>query len=867
MGEGRARGEVRTLYMSSMPAERTKEEMKTCLTRGTEEEKTDCMWAVVREMSAGKDHSDLLLPISRYVLGSATTRRLKLLFYLYMELVDVEDAAGGLRDEILLVCNSIRKDLTHPNEHLRGRAIRLVSTFQNLDIFDALKAPFLENLRDKNAHTRTVAYVAARRVYRQVEELFEELPELLAAGLQEETDYTAETEGFKSLLVMNRPRALEVYAAEKDATKNRGLIEEFVKVAEAAGDEAFLTRQSSGKDAGSAFRAMLALLRTSRDKEKLRAAVEETIAACCTDYLDTTKKEALAEMGALFASGRFDFDGMAVDLLRMMAGHGREVAEEVVSFVFRIISIMEAKDVFLLLLEKAESLRASPKDLELKAFLIAQLEQMFRMYRISDRRVAELCRDGLVGDSPEVALASLAYLKTLGTHPEHGEVVRVLIECLPRVRFGRILRTMFSDVLGCCGKEDSLLIVRAVGECIESNARRIGQKRRVEDEGSVLQNIGNPKVIFPGILIASLFFKIYTSFEHEREDVVRMIAILLRLCALGKSTGVMDECSRTAIVQTVRGLRALEGGQRGERAEKKALAPAASSIRLLGEEGEQRKKRERITDRVSFGLVKSDREAKEATVQNFVRGGDARKAEDLDNVYQLTSLADPIYCECRVVCSQFEVVLDILFINQTDMALNRVEFDMITSPNIVTLDAPAVDRVPAHTAKTLKCTLKIREAETGFVGGMVTVGKMGERDFFVQHLNEIKFDVADMLRERKIGREDFLGLWGQMQWENLYSLRFRNTRPLEELADRVKASVKGTRIGRAVEEARGEITSLAETLSTSTVQGVDVLLNVLIYRIGCEMMFSCRIRGEREGIVKALSQLVSAEVKGSRAAG
>jgi coatomer subunit beta len=51
---------------------------------------------------------------------------IKLLF-LFWEVIEKTQANGKIREEFILVCNSLRKDLIHPNEYVRGRTLRLLT--------------------------------------------------------------------------------------------------------------------------------------------------------------------------------------------------------------------------------------------------------------------------------------------------------------------------------------------------------------------------------------------------------------------------------------------------------------------------------------------------------------------------------------------------------------------------------------------------------------------------------------------------------------------------------------------------------------------------------------------------------------------
>lgn len=53
---------------------------------------------------------------------------------------------GELKDEMILACNSIRKDLLHSNEWIRGRTLRLVSRIMYRGVLEPLASAVMENL-------------------------------------------------------------------------------------------------------------------------------------------------------------------------------------------------------------------------------------------------------------------------------------------------------------------------------------------------------------------------------------------------------------------------------------------------------------------------------------------------------------------------------------------------------------------------------------------------------------------------------------------------------------------------------------------------------------------------------------------------
>lgn len=69
----------------------------------------------------------VMLIINTLVPLQSDTHNLKKLLLYYWEIIEKVNNEGNLIDEMILACNTIRKDLLHPNEWVRGRTLRLVS--------------------------------------------------------------------------------------------------------------------------------------------------------------------------------------------------------------------------------------------------------------------------------------------------------------------------------------------------------------------------------------------------------------------------------------------------------------------------------------------------------------------------------------------------------------------------------------------------------------------------------------------------------------------------------------------------------------------------------------------------------------------
>ena len=125
------------------------------------------------------------------------------------------NANGALKDEMILVCNSIRNDLLHPNEYIRGRTLRLLSRVMNRGILEPLAPSILENLNYKHTYVRRNAVSCLYVIYLNFkDELIPDVDEHVEKLLMGESDLSTRRNAFLLLFNANQQKALD-YINEK----------------------------------------------------------------------------------------------------------------------------------------------------------------------------------------------------------------------------------------------------------------------------------------------------------------------------------------------------------------------------------------------------------------------------------------------------------------------------------------------------------------------------------------------------------------------------------------------------------------------------------------------------------------------------
>jgi coatomer subunit beta len=87
-------------------------------------------------------------------------------FLIYiLKMVEKVNPNGELKQEMILVCNSIRNDLLHPNEYIRGRTLRMLMRVMHIGILEPLKPSILENITHTCPYVRRNCVALLYKIY------------------------------------------------------------------------------------------------------------------------------------------------------------------------------------------------------------------------------------------------------------------------------------------------------------------------------------------------------------------------------------------------------------------------------------------------------------------------------------------------------------------------------------------------------------------------------------------------------------------------------------------------------------------------------------------------------------------------------
>ena len=150
-------------------------------------------------------------------------------------------------------------------------------------------------------------------------------------------------------------------------------------------------------------------------------------------------------------------------------------------------------------------------------------------------------------------------------------------------------------------------------------------------------------------------------------------------------------------------------------------------------------------------------------------GGDSA-VEDLSSklsrVVQLTGFSDPVYAEAYVKVHQFDIVLDVLLVNQTTETLQNLSVEFATLGDLKVVERPTTQNIGAHDFHNVQATVKVSSTDTGVIFGNVVYDGPSSTESNVVILNDVHVDIMDYIQPAHCSETKFRTMWTEFEWEN-----------------------------------------------------------------------------------------------------
>lgn len=94
----------------------------------------------------------------------------------------------------------------------------------------------------------------------------------------------------------------------------------------------------------------------------------------------------------------------------------------------------------------------------------------------------------------------------------------------------------------------------------------------------------------------------------------------------------------------------------------------------------------------------------------------------------VAGFSDPVYAEAVTTIQQFDIVLDVLIVNQTTETLQNLTIEFATLGDLKILERPTPHTLGPHGFHNIKATIKVSSTETGVIFGSIVYDKQGASD-------------------------------------------------------------------------------------------------------------------------------------------
>ncbi|KAJ1538148.1 coatomer subunit beta, partial [Cladochytrium tenue] len=121
-------------------------------------------------------------------------------------------------------------------------------------------------------------------------------------------------------------------------------------------------------------------------------------------------------------------------------------------------------------------------------------------------------------------------------------------------------------------------------------------------------------------------------------------------------------------------------------------------------------------------------------------------ASKLNRVVQLTGFSDPVYAEAYVTVHQFDILMDILIVNQTSDTLQNLTVEFTTMGDLKLAERPTPYTIGPHGYHSVKANIKVSSTETGIIFGNIVYDGPSAVDMNCVILNDIHVDIMDYIK-------------------------------------------------------------------------------------------------------------------------
>ncbi|CAD1808418.1 Adaptin N terminal region family protein [Candida parapsilosis] len=270
---------------------------------------------------------------------------------------------------------------------------------------------------------------------------------------------------------------------------------------------------------------------------------------------------------------------------------------------------------------------------------------------------------------------------------------------------------------------------------------------------------------------------------------------------------------------------------------------------------------DQVDDAIAFRQLDKDNKSGNKAVDDLAvaSGSDLKKenlSSRLNQILQLTGFSDPIYAEAFVKVHQYDVVLDVLLVNQTTTTLRNLSVEFATLGDLKVVDKPTTTNIGPHGFYKIQTTIKVTSADTGVIFGNIVYDGQHSDESTIVILNDVHVDIMDYIKPAVCSESQFRKMWNEFEWENKITIKS----PIDSLKNYLDELMKGTNMecltpGAVIGE---ECQFLSANLYSRSTFGEDALANLCIEKQSDGPIIGhVRIRSKGQGLALSLGDRVA----------
>jgi len=405
-------------------------------------------------LNGEKMSSSILMSVIKYCINTEN-HELKKLLYLYWEVVDKHDDQGKLLPQMILVCNALRSDLIHPNEYIRGCALRFVCKIKEAEIIEPLVASIKQNLEHRHVYVRRNAVMAVYTVWKNFgEDFFPDADEQIEKFLQTETDIGGRRNAFLMLYQISPDKAAHYFSEHAAEVGKFGdgfqlvILELTRKICRTDPLQksrfiktVFQLLQSDSHAVS--YEAAWTLVSLSAAPTAIRAAATAFTHLLTSDSDNNVKLIVLEKLSDLKKHHSKVLQEILMDIMRALSSPNTDIRRKTLDIAMDLVSPRNINEVVLLL--KKEIVKTQSKDMdraianEYRQMLIKSIHSCAVKYPSIADSVVHVLMDFLNG--PGALEVVLFVREIVESYPDlRAPVLSKLMDCFPEIKAAHVYR-------------------------------------------------------------------------------------------------------------------------------------------------------------------------------------------------------------------------------------------------------------------------------------------------------------------------------------------------------------------------------------------------------------------------------------------